>query len=334
MVIKDNGPGLWTTVHPNYEKAIAEIFLTELHVGHMPWPDSIGYQLPVTNAASTECHFQTRRDGHVWEQSYQAGEPTGPFTQIRELEDGESTGNTFSFTLDPTVFDAGATISYADMVVNLREIAYLLPELKITLRDERQNPIAAHEFHYPNGLTDFMEYLNRDCKTLHDGIHCTDEIELRLQACKPYPIKIDFAIQFTDCDAPFQLSFVNLGVTSEGGTHVDALQRAVVDAIRTVANEQNLPVPSSVDELIKGMTAVVHIQHPDPFFVDLTKQQLINIDARIVDLPVFWAVSALFRREKDILLRLLARTSSRALPTQERRYNEFASQVNYRFITF
>lgn len=335
VVVKDNGPGISVEHDPVENMPFVEALL-------YPRGVAVGNHnfLPCTNAASIESKVEVRRDGFVWEQAFQSGIPTGPLEQIRPLKPDEHTGNTFTFTLDPAIFDTGDEISHADLAVRLRDLAYMIPALQIILCDERQNPVTEHAFYYPNGLTDFLTYLNRDCTVLHNVIHHSDEIEFRLQKhdYEPYTIPIDFAIQFTDGAEPFQLSYVNFHETIEGGLHVDSLRCAVCNAIRAIAAKRGLEVTSDDSDLLRGMSTVIRVDHPIPIYADAMGNRLINPDLRVVETVVFLAIEEFFafdwaeaqaRGEISALQRVLARASDRTLPVKERRYGEFAPLMKY-----
>ena len=64
--------------------------------------------------------------------------------------------------MDPRRFN------FDTLAQRLRELAFLNKGLKITLTDEREDPVKSHEFHYSGGIAEFIKHLNRGKNVLHD----------------------------------------------------------------------------------------------------------------------------------------------------------------------
>ena len=58
--------------------------------------------------------------------------------------------------------------NFDTLAQRLRELAFLNKGLKITLTDEREDPVKSHEFHYSGGIAEFIKHLNRGKNVLHD----------------------------------------------------------------------------------------------------------------------------------------------------------------------
>ncbi len=321
IMIHSDGPGCLMLGQENWDATDLKYLVAAMLV---PGPTSA---VVYANALSTEFKVEIRRGGKATEQSYQQGIAAEP-PRSRGLKTGESTGVTIIFTPDLSIFDANASLSYPDLYVCLREFAFLVPGLCIRLFDERgQRPVVT-EFHYENSLADFVRYLNRDCVLVCDVIHQTFEVEFKQQGAQgvSHMFNVDFAIQFTDCAKPFQLSFVNCKETKDGGIHIDQLRRGIRDAILVLAQNHSLSVTHCSKELLRGMTAVVHIRHPHPTYTERIPNKLIEPDCSVIYALVYKAIeySWLFPL-KDFL----ERTAVRSIPNKERRYGEQARQVRY-----
>jgi DNA gyrase subunit B len=59
------------------------------------------------------------------------------------------------------------TFNYDTLAQRLRELAFLNKGLKITLTDERVDPVKVHEFLYSGGIEEFIKHLNRGKSVLH-----------------------------------------------------------------------------------------------------------------------------------------------------------------------
>jgi DNA gyrase subunit B len=60
-----------------------------------------GVGVTVVNFLSEWCEVEVARDGHLWQQEYQRGEPTGP---VRKMGTATSTGTKTTFKPDPQIF--------------------------------------------------------------------------------------------------------------------------------------------------------------------------------------------------------------------------------------
>jgi DNA gyrase subunit B len=96
----------------------AEVVLTTLHAGGK-FGDGGGYKvsgglhgvgISVVNALSESLDLEVRRDGHVWRQSYERGDPTGPLTMGDPTED---TGTIITFLPDGEIFEETGWSGYA-----------------------------------------------------------------------------------------------------------------------------------------------------------------------------------------------------------------------------
>ena len=66
--------------------------------------------------------------------------------------------------MEPNDFD------YELIANRAQELAYLVPNLTITLHDERESDTKSDEYHFSNNLADFIAHLNKDKVALHAPI--------------------------------------------------------------------------------------------------------------------------------------------------------------------
>ena len=122
------------------QKPAAEVVLTVLHAGGK-FGDGGGYKVSgglhgvgvsVVNALSERLHLEVRRDGHVWTQEYERGNPKG---ELKPGQKSKDTGTTISFLPDTEIFDE-FEYDFATLSERMRETSFLTRGLRIKLTDE------------------------------------------------------------------------------------------------------------------------------------------------------------------------------------------------------
>ena len=80
---------------------------------------------------------------------------------------GRKTGTRVTFKPDTTIMQA-SVFNYDTLAQRLRELAFLNKGLKITLTDERVDPIKTTPFLYTGGISEFIRHLNTGKSVLHE----------------------------------------------------------------------------------------------------------------------------------------------------------------------
>ena len=65
------------------------------------------------------------------------------------------------------IFDQ-VEFSFDKLSERLREKAFLNKGIRITIKDEREEPEKSHEFYYEGGIAEFVKHLNKNKIVLHD----------------------------------------------------------------------------------------------------------------------------------------------------------------------
>ena len=170
VTVIDNGRGIPVDMHATEKKPAAEVVLTVLHAGGKFDSDTYkvsgglhGVGVSVVNALSDWLDLEIWRDGEVWEQSYEKGDPT---SKLKASGKTKKTGTKITFHADPSIFST-TTYSFDTLSQRLRELAFLNKGLKITLDDERSSKKT--EFRFTGGIAEFVKHLNRGKGVLHDS---------------------------------------------------------------------------------------------------------------------------------------------------------------------
>ena len=273
--VEDNGRGIPVDIHPKTKISAAETVYTVLHAGGKFGGDS-GYKVSgglhgvgssVVNALSEWTEVTIKRDGGIYKMKFNRGKTVEPLTKIG---DSNETGTTVRFFADSTIFE---TLEYEYEVLEnrFREMAFLTKGLKITIRDEREEPIKEADFCFEGGLVSFVEYLNKNKEKLH-------EKPIYIDKKGEFPIEI--AMQYTSAYSDTILTFVNNINTVEGGTHLEGFKRALTKVFNDYAKNHNILKEKDGnlqgEDIREGITAVVSVKVKEPQFEGQTKTKLGN----------------------------------------------------------
>ncbi len=275
IVVRDNGRGIRVSEVESWGKNSLEITMMGMGQGRHGKYDLSGLGIWAVNALSASCTAEVARDGYLWQQTYRAGVPQTAVTQVRPLADNESTGTTITFTPDFTIFEPN-DFRYDLIIERVWELAYLIPNLTIEVRDERAEPHHEDHFNLPTGLAQLVTDLNAERSSLHEVV--TSEQEWSLQPTyrgSSHPVKVDFALQYTDSMDTVERSYANTINTTEGGTHLSGLWAALISVINEYAANDG-DEPFTQREIAAGLTIVVSIKHEYLTFESQTRAKLIN----------------------------------------------------------
>ncbi|HHO41894.1 MAG TPA: DNA gyrase subunit B, partial [Epsilonproteobacteria bacterium] len=210
-IIEDNGRGIPVSEHPTEKISAATVVLTVLHAGGKFDKDTYkvsgglhGVGVSVVNALSKELKMTIKRDGSIYEQSFQKGIPQEALTQTGT---SKKSGTKIEFWPDETIFTESVTFNASILKKRFKELAYLNPKITIVFNDERDG--CSETFHFEGGLKQFVEDLNKK-----DPLSNAQFFQ-----GKDGDIEIDIAIIYSSGDSDNVLSFVNNIKTPDGGTH-------------------------------------------------------------------------------------------------------------------
>ncbi len=275
ITVIDDGRGIPVDEHPEEKRPAAELVLTTLHAGGK-FGDGGGYKVSgglhgvgvsVVNALSERLELEIHRDGHVWTQSYERGDPKG---ELKRGKASKKTGTTITFLADAEVFEE-VSYDYATLSERLRETAFLTRNLRIDLVDERGEG-QRETFQYAGGIVDFVAHLNENKDPLHrKAVYFESETEEGA---------VEVAMQWNSSYQESVFSFANNINTHEGGSHLSGFRAALTRTLNAYARGKGLLKEKDEnltgDDVREGLTAVISVKLRDPQFEGQTKTKLGN----------------------------------------------------------
>jgi DNA gyrase subunit B len=281
--VYDNGRGIPVDEHPVEHRPAVEVVMTTLHAGGKFDSGSYavsgglhGVGVSVVNALSALLEVEVHRDGYVWTQDYERGDPMGPLERGAAADD---TGTTITFWPDGTIFET-TEWSFETLSRRLQEMAFLNKNLAISLTDERTVDEAGQHrearYQYEGGIADFVRYINASKEPVHASIVDFGE--------DGDGISVDIAMQWTGAYTESVHTFANTINTTEGGTHEEGFRAALTTIVNRYAREQKLLREKDEnltgDDVREGLTAIVSIKLAEPQFEGQTKTKLGNTEAK------------------------------------------------------
>ncbi|MBE7700610.1 type IIA DNA topoisomerase subunit B [Oerskovia sp. Sa1BUA8] len=336
VTVKDNGRGIPVDIEPKTGLSGVEVVFTKLHAGGKFGGGSYtasgglhGVGASVVNALSSRLDVEVDRGSKTYRMTFHRGEPgvfadprTGPdpdaaFTPFVERSElavvGKAprgkTGTRVRYWADRQVFPKSAVFSYDELVTRARQTTFLVPGLKITLRDERglagtpgaDGPVE-ESFQHSGGTVDFVDFLAPDpavtatwhltgsgtfketVPVLDDRGHLTSQEVTR-------DCEVDVALRWgTGYDTELR-TFVNIISTPKGGSHLAGFEAGLLKILRkgVESNARRLKVSTKdaserieKDDVLAGLTAVLTVRLAEPQFEGQTKEVLGTAPVRAI----------------------------------------------------
>jgi DNA gyrase subunit B len=270
VTVGDDGRGIPVDIDPSIGKSCLEGVMTMLKYGgkfdKQAYKTSGGLHgigVKAVNFLSQWCEVEVRRNGHVYQQEYERGKPTGPVSKIGTAE---NMGTKTTFKPDPEVFNA-LKFDYNILHRRLQELAFLNRAVKIKFIDDRSGD--GETFLYEKGIIQFVEHLNRASDSIHDPIHIYGDFD---------GVTVEVAFQYANEFTENIHCYVNNINTVDGGTHLTGFRSALTRTLNAYGKKQNLfkDIVPSGDDFREGLTAIVSVRVPEPQFESQTKVKLNN----------------------------------------------------------
>lgn len=378
--VHDDGRGIPVDAEPKTGLSGVEVVFTKLHAGGKFGGGSYtasgglhGVGASVVNALSARLDVQVDRGGKTYQMSFRRGEPGrftderkpqptskfAPFVDSSRLEVVGSakrgvTGTRIRYWADKQIFTPDAKFSYEELQARARQTSFLVPGLRITLRDERGLPgtdgVVEEVFHHDGGISEFVEFLAidhavTDVWRLHgsgrfkESVPVLDEQGHSRIAEVERDCEVDIALRWGIGYDTTVKSFVNIIATPKGGTHQAGFEQALLKTFRKVveANARKLKAGNDKlekDDVFAGLTAVLTVRLAEPQFEGQTKEILGTsavraIVAKVVENQITAKLNSSARADKaqssllleKVVAEMKSRVSARVHKETQRRKN-------------
>jgi len=304
VTVDDNGRGIPVDIHEKENLPAVTVVMTKLHAGGK-FDDSTykvsgglhGVGVSVVNALSEYLEVEIRRDGKVYFQRYERGEPK---TQLLIKGETRKRGTRVTFKPDPLIFE-DTEVSFDILAERMRELAFLNSGVQIELLDERIPKEKV--FFYEGGLVSFVEYLNRNKEPISP--------EVIFISGDKQGISVGVAIQYNSTYNEKIFTFANNINTKEGGTHLVGFKAGLTRSIKQYATQNKTIKQPDLERLIgddvrEGLTAVVSIKISQPQFEGQTKTKLGNSEVKgLVENLVYEKLSIYFEENPKVIRSIL-----------------------------
>ena len=286
ITVQDHGRGMPVGMHAS-GKPTPEVIMTVLHAGGK-FGQSDGYKTSgglhgvgasVVNALSSHLTLTIVRDHVRYQEIFKdGGQPVGTLKKLGKTK--AENGTTVSFKPDPKIFST-TVYDYNTLANRLRESAFLLKGIKITLTDKRAGQEKQDVFQFADGIQEFVSYLNEGKDVLGKTLYFDG---------KQDGVEVEVAAQYNDGYSESLLSFVNNVRTPDGGTHEAGFRSAWTKTFNEYAKKVGLLKANDKNlegsDVREGLTAVISVRIPERLlqFEGQTKDKLGTPEARkIVD---------------------------------------------------
>ena len=280
LTVADNGRGVPTGMHKS-GKSTPEVIYTILHAGGKF--ETNGYKVSgglhgvgasVVNALSEWMEVTILRDGAIHQIRFKDGGKVD--IPLHKVGTTNKTGTIVTFMPNHEIFK-NLNFSYTTICERMQESAFLLKNLTCEVEDVADEKKVT--YHYENGITSFVEYINEGKGVLHKVVPIHGE---------KAGMEVDIALQYTDEYSENIISFVNNVKTGDGGTHEVGFKTAITKVFNDYARNNGMLKAKDNNlegtDVREGLTAVINMKIPENLlqFEGQTKGKLGTPEARSV----------------------------------------------------
>ena len=338
--VVDNGRGIPVDIHRQTKVSALETIMTTLHAGGKFGGEASSYKVAgglhgvgasVVNALSIYMEVVVHRDGGIFYQEYRQGKAKA---RVKKIGKSERQGTIVLFEPDGSVFKEGIEFNFERVVSHMRQQAYLVKGLRISVVDARavekldladvfylrelSLEAPSQTFYFEGGLLSLVKHENERFKPVHKNIFY---IEKKTNGAEG----VEAALQYVDDISSRVLPFANNIYNAEGGTHLTGFKTALTRTLNSYARKQGYIKESEEnftgEDVLEGLTAVISVKLREIQFEGQTKAKLGSMEAQTIVGTVFGeAFNAFLEEHPDdaraivnkVILALKARKAAKA----------------------
>lgn len=337
--VADNGRGIPVDVHKQTKVSALETIMTVLHAGGKFGGDDYkvsgglhGVGASVVNALSTFMKVVVHKEGGIYMQEYAKGKRKAA---VKKIGSTKLHGTIVTFEPDPEIFKEGIKFEWNRIVNHMRQQAYLIPSLRISVIDAREQiptfgsdeelfyvrdtgvDAPSHTFFFEGGLVSLIKFTNQFLKPSHKNIFY---IEKKIEGVE----SVEVALQYADDVSARIMAFANNIHNPEGGTHVTGFKTALTRTLNTYAKNNNFAKGEETftgDDALEGLTVAISVKLREIQFEGQTKAKLGSMEAQSAVATVFGEAFAAFLEENPedakaivnkVILAMKARKAAKA----------------------
>ncbi len=339
--VADNGRGIPVDIHKQTKVSALETIMTTLHAGGKFGGEETGYKVSgglhgvgasVVNALSVYMKAVVYKDGGIYFQEYSKGKKKAT---VKKIGKTDKHGTIITFEPDPEIFKEGISFDFEEIISHMRQQAYLVKGLKISILDAREFlgkiddegifyfselglEVPSQSFCFEGGLLSLVKFYNQFQKPIHKNIFYVEKKTLTVES-------VEISLQYVDDISSRVMAFANNIYNPEGGMHVTGFKTSLTRSLNNYARKNNLVKENednfTGDDALEGLTVVISVKIREPQFEGQTKAKLGSVEARGAVEEVFGeAFSAFLEENPDdarsiiskVILALKARKAAKA----------------------
>ena len=278
LSVEDDGRGMPTDIHPEFNQSGIELILTRLHAGGKFSTDNYqvsgglhGVGISVVNALSHKVNVTVWRHGETFTMDFAHGEPTAPLA-VAPSSNKKKRGTRVQFWADSKYFDTPKF----KLKHHLKAKAVLSAGLIMTFINEIDGERDIWQF--TDGLSQYLSEQLAEDITLPELPYVFNHTAKQGERAG-----LDLAVCWlADGGMPVQESYVNLIPTAQGGTHVNGLRTGLLEALREFCELHNLlprNIKLTAEDIWGDVCFILSLKLIEPQFSGQTKERLSSREA-------------------------------------------------------
>lgn len=313
--VEDDGRGIPVDIHRDAGIPSVELVLSRLHCGGKFGQGAYKYAgglhgvgVKCVNAVSDWFRADISQDGKLYSIEFARGKTSRPLREVGPLDDPSRTGTKITYFPDASIFTNVIEFSFDFLKHRLQQLSFLNPGIRIALLDQRRGATIREDFHYPQGVVEYIGQLVENKKLIHPQ-------PITMRGVRKVNLEVNGQIVEEDCIAEITLHytedfhdnilcFTNSIPNRDGGPHLSGFKRALTSSLNNYAKSVKTlkgKIPQLTGEDCReGVCAIVAVKHPAPAFSSQTKDKLITAEIEGVISSIVYEGLNLFFEENPV----------------------------------